>query len=313
MKIGKYEFKNNLILAPMAGVTDVAFRSIAIDFGADAGVTEMVSAKALSYANEKTKDLLLTAPNEAIKIVQIFGHEPDIMAKMCASSVLEKFDIIDINMGCPAPKIVSNGDGSALMKDIDLARRIITACVKSTTKPITVKFRSGFNKDCVNAVQFARMCESAGASAITIHGRTRDQMYGGNVDLDVVKAVKNSVSIPVIASGDVIDKETFVRTMEYTGCDAVMIGRGSLGSPEVFANILGKEKLYSRYETIEQHVRKLRKYFSDRFISGHMRKHFLWYLKGFKNASAIKLKVSTEPDIDVVLALLKDFIETQEK
>ena len=213
MKIGNFEFKNNLILAPMAGVTDVAFRSICIDFGADAGVTEMVSAKALSYDNEKTSDLLLTAPNEKIKIVQLFGHEPEIMAKICASSYLDKFDIIDINMGCPAPKIVGNGDGSALMKDIGLARQIVESCVQATNKPITVKFRSGYTKDSINAVEFAKMCEEAGAKAITVHGRTREQMYGGKVDLDIIRSVKHSVSIPVIASGDVVDKESFDYTM----------------------------------------------------------------------------------------------------
>ena len=274
MKIGNINFENNLILAPMAGVTDVAFRSLAIDFGADAGVTEMVSAKALSYDNEKTKDLLLTEDNEKIKIVQIFGHEPEVMAKVCASPELEKFDIIDINMGCPAPKIVNNGDGSALMKNIQLAREVISACVNATSKPITVKFRSGFDRENINAVDFAKMCEESGASAITIHGRTRDQMYGGNVDLDIIKAVKKAVKIPVIASGDVIDKESYIRTIKYTNCDAVMIGRGALGSPEIFSEILEKKNVANRYQTLKKHVKILRKYFPDRFISGHMRKHF---------------------------------------
>lgn len=308
MRIGNIEFKNNLILAPMAGVTDVAFRSIAVDFGADAGVTEMVSAKALSYKNEKTEDLLLIAPNEKIKIVQIFGHEPQVMAEICSSKYLEKFDIIDINMGCPAPKIVSNGDGSALMKDLAKSRQIIESCVKSTSKPITVKFRSGFDHESVNAVEFAKMCEDAGASAITIHGRTRDQMYGGSVDLDIIKAVKNAVSIPVIASGDIVDKESLERTRKYTGCDAFMIGRGALGSPEIFAELSGNETQFTRFEIVKKHVELLREYFPEKFINGHIRKHFLWYLKGFSNASSIKLQVSTEPDIDKVLEILKNFM-----
>lgn len=308
MRIGNIEFKNNLILAPMAGVTDVAFRSIAVDFGADAGVTEMVSAKALSYKNEKTEDLLLIAPNEKIKIVQIFGHEPQVMAEICSSKYLEKFDIIDINMGCPAPKIVSNGDGSALMKDLAKSRQIIESCVKSTSKPITVKFRSGFDHESVNAVEFAKMCEDAGASAITIHGRTRDQMYGGSVDLDIIKAVKNAVSIPVIASGDIVDKESLERTRKYTGCDAFMIGRGALGSPEIFAELSGNETQFTRFEIVKKHVELLREYFPEQFINGHIRKHFLWYLKGFSNASSIKLQVSTEPDIDKVLEILKNFM-----
>jgi nifR3 family TIM-barrel protein len=308
MRIGNIEFENNLILAPMAGVTDVAFRSICIDYGADAGVTEMVSAKALSYDNEKTSDLLLTAPNEKIKIVQIFGHEPEIMSKMCASQYLSKFDIIDINMGCPAPKIVGNGDGSALMKDIELARKIVVACVNATDKPITVKFRSGFDSNNINAIEFAKMCESSGAKAITIHGRTREQMYGGCVDLDIIKKVKESVSIPVIASGDVVDYESYQRTIEYTGCDAVMIGRGSLGRPDIFAELTGKKIEEKKFRLVKKHVQELRKYFPERFINGHMRKHFLWYLKGYIGASSIKVQVSTEPDIDKVLDIMENFM-----
>ena len=309
MKIGDIEFKNNLILAPMAGVTDVAFRSICIEMGADAGVTEMVSAKALSYSNERTEDLLITAPNEKIKIVQIFGHEPEIMARICQDPKLDKFDIIDINMGCPAPKIFNNGDGSALMKDMSLARKIVEACVNATNKPITVKFRSGVDDEHLIGVQFAKMCEDAGAKAITIHGRTRNQMYSGKVDLDMIKAVKEAVSIPVIASGDVIDMASYSYTMEYTKCDAVMIGRGALGSPEVFAEIAGKKEGYNRFEIVKNHVRSLRQYYPERFVTGHIRKHLLWYLKGYAGASAIKVKVSTEPSIDKVLEVMGEFMQ----
>ena len=313
MKIGNVEFKNNLILAPMAGVTDVAFRSICVEMGADAGVTEMVSAKALSYGNEKTEDLLITAPNETIKIVQIFGHEPDVMAEICASKYLEKFDIIDINMGCPAHKIVANGDGSALMRNMALSREIIEKCCRATDKPITVKFRSGFDRDHINAVDFAKMCEEAGASAITIHGRTREQMYGGNVDLDIIKAVKNAVSIPVIASGDIVDKDSLARTRTYTNCDGFMIGRGALGSPEIFANLLGNIIKESKFELVKKHVELLRDYFPEKFINGHIRKHFLWYLKGYVGVSQIKLQVSTEPDIDKVLDIMAEFLKIQSK
>lgn len=311
MKIGNIEFKNNLLLAPMAGVTDVAFRSICIDFGADAGVTEMISAKALWFDNDKTKDLLITAPNEKIKIVQIFGHEPDIMAKICASEYLEKFDIIDINMGCPAPKIVNNGDGSALLKDLALAKEILTACVNSTKKPITVKYRSGFDKNNIIAIEFAKMCEEVGVRAITIHGRTREQMYSGKVDLDIIKAVKESVSIPVIASGDIVDIESYKKTLEYTKCDAVMLGRGTLGSPEIFAQLLGRDINANKFDIIEKHISILREYYPERFITGHIKKHLLWYLKGERNASAIKLQISIEPDINKVLKLLKDFFDNK--
>lgn len=310
MKIGNVEFKNNLLLAPMAGVTDVAFRSICVGFGADAGVSEMVSAKALYYENERTKDLLYTAENENIKIVQLFGHEPEIMAKICASEDLNKFDIIDINMGCPAPKIVNNGDGSALMKDLKLASEIIKACVAATDKPITVKFRSGYDESHINAVEFAKMCEESGASAITIHGRTRVQMYGGSVDLDIIKRVKEAVSIPVIASGDIIDKESLEKTRNYTKCDGFMLGRGVLGKPEIFAELLGKNEKINKYEIVKKHVDLLRMFYPENFINGHIRKHFLWYLKGYPCASNIKVQVSIEPDINKVLQIIKNFFET---
>ena len=309
MKIGNIEFNNNLILAPMAGITDIAFRSLCIDFGADAAVTEMISAKALHYKNEKTEDLLKLAPNEKIKIVQLFGHEPDVMAEICASEYVKPFDIIDINMGCPAPKIVSNRDGSALMTDIDLARSIISACVSATDKPITVKFRSGFSADNINAIEFAGMCESAGASAITIHPRTREQMYSGRADWTIIRDIKKAVNIPVIASGDVVDRESFDRVIAETKCDAVMIGRGALGNPEIFAEITGNKPTLSKVEIIEKHIKILREHFSENFISGHIRKHLLWYLKGERNVSELKVYVSTEPSLDNCIKAIKKHFE----
>jgi len=312
MKIGNIEFKNNLILAPMAGVTDIAFRSIAIMFGADAAVTEMVSAKALSYNNEKTSDLLMTADNEKIKIVQIFGHDPKIMGDICASKYLDDFDIIDINMGCPAPKIVNNGDGSALMKDIELASEIIKSCVKATSKPVTVKFRSGWDEKCINAIEFAKMCEKSGASAVTIHARTRSQMYSGKADLDIAKKIKENLNIPVILSGDIVNVDTYNYIKNYTKCDAFMIGRGSLGSPEIFSEILGKDVSLTKYQIIEKHINLLRKFYPENFVNGHIRKHLLWYLKGYSGASKIKLQVSTEPDLNSVLKIIKNFLEEYE-
>lgn len=311
MKIGNIEFKNNLILAPMAGITDIAFRSIAIELGADAGVTEMISAKALHYNNQKTEDLLKIAPNEKIKIIQLFGHEPDIMAEICGSKYVEPFDIIDINMGCPAPKIVSNNDGSALMLDIPLADKIIRACVGATNKPITVKFRSGFDNNHLCAIDFAKMCERAGASAITIHPRTREQMYSGKADWSIIKDIKNAVNIPVIASGDVVDKESFLEVKRLTGCDAIMIGRGALGSPEVFSQILDLPIQMTKMDIISKHINLLRNYFPENFVTKHMRKHLLWYLKGEKNVGELKVYISTEPSLEKCMDKLREHFENK--
>ena len=307
MKIKDIKFKNNIILAPMAGVTDMAFRSICIDFGADAGVTEMISAKALMYNNQKTIDLLKTAPNERIKIVQLFGSDPDIMASACKHPEIQKFDIIDINMGCPAPKIVNNHEGSFLMTNLNLASKIIKACVSATDKPVTVKFRSGYDSKIINAIEFAKMCEKAGASAITIHARTRTQMYSGQVDLDIVKKVKESVKIPVISSGDVVDKESYISTLKYTNVDAIMIGRGALGNPQIFAEILGINTTLSKMEIIKTHINMLLENYPESFVNGHIRKHLLWYLKGEYNATEIKRFVSTEPDLQKILDRLEIF------
>ena len=311
MKIGNIELKNNLILAPMAGVTDVGFRSLAINYGADYAVGEMVSAKALKYKNKKTEDLLITADNETIKVAQIFGSDPKIMSNIVKSKYLAKFDIIDINMGCPAPKIVKNGEGSALMKDINLAEEIVSSCVKASTKPITVKFRAGWN-DNVNAVEFAKMCERAGASAITIHGRTREQFYAGKSDLNLIKQVKQAVSIPVIGNGDVTDLNSYKQMLE-TGVDAVMIGRGALGNPEIFAELTGKTVSVNKFEDIKTHITILRKYYPENLVVKEMRKHILWYLKGYHNCTEIKNKVVREKDIEVVLQTLQEFFENNKK
>lgn len=307
MKIGNIIIKNNLILAPMAGVTDVGMRRLAVLSGADFAVCEMVSAKALYYHNEKTKQLLNTCPEEKIKVAQIFGNDPEIMAWACQSEALQKFDIIDINMGCPAPKIVNNGEGSALLTNLPLAKKIIEACVKATTKPITVKFRKGMNEHAVVAVEFAKMCEQAGASAITIHGRTREQYYSGQVDYDCIKAVKNAVHIPVIGNGDVVDEASYQK-MKDCGVDAVMIGRGALGNPCIFAKLLGKPTM-STWECVQQHVLEMLKYYDKEFVLREMRKHFLWYLKGVKGVNAIKTKIVTMNDLDEVMHTMKKILQ----
>jgi len=312
MKIGQIEFKHNLILAPMADITDVAFRSLAVESGADAAETELISAKAIVFGNKKTFDMLGTADNERIKIVQLFGNEPATMAKACRDPHLEKFDIIDINMGCPAPKIVKNGQGVSLMKDPKLAYDIIRACVNATSKPVTVKFRKGWD-GAENAVEFAKMCERAGASAITIHGRTKEQGYSGQVDLDVIKSVVEAVNIPVIGNGDVCDKESFEHMMNYTGCSAVMVGRASLGKPYVFKEILGDKEENPQLYFIKKHIELLREYYPEEFVVKHMRKHLLWYVKNERDVTKLRVKIVEEPTLNGVLKLIEDFYAGKEE
>ena len=235
MKIANIEIKNGLFLAPMASVTDKPFRTLCKMLGVGLKYTEMVSVKGLYYKSKKTEQLLDTSEIERPCAVQLFGHEPEIFRSVLKGGVLDKFDIIDINMGCPAPKIVKNGDGSALMKNLDLARDIIKACVESTNKPVTVKFRKGFYKSDDKLVEFAKMCQESGASAITIHPRTREDMFSGSVNLEDIKKVKQNVSIPVIGNGDVVDLETYYKMAKI--CDGVMIGREALKKPEIFFEI----------------------------------------------------------------------------
>ena len=235
MQIGSITLAGRLALAPMAGVTDLAFRQICREHGAALTVTEMVSTKALCYQDKKTPRLLALGEDEHPAAAQVFGHEPETMAEGAKiARAVSGCDIIDINMGCPAPKIVNNGDGSALMRDPALAARVIEAVVKAVDVPVTVKFRKGWDEKSVNCVEFARMAEAAGAAAITIHGRTRAQQYSGKADWDAIRAVKQAVSIPVFANGDVAEPADAVRILEYTGADAVMIGRGALGDPWIF-------------------------------------------------------------------------------
>lgn len=308
MKIKNVEIKEGAFLAPMAGYTDVGFRRLCTKFGASITYTEMVSAKALMFDSEKTRDLLITNDIEKTKAVQIFGHEPLVMAKACENKLLEKFDIIDINMGCPAPKIVKNHEGSFLLTNKFLAGDIVKACVDSTDKPVTVKMRLGYLNDNV-AVEFAKYMEKCGASLITVHGRTQSQMYSGLVDAESIKNVKSELTIPVIANGDVVDVKSYQSLLELTKADGVMIGRGSLGNPTIFSSILGQEVCVNKFNLIDEHIKTLRQYFNDRFITLNMRKHIALYLKNTGASSDFKQKLMLEEDLDTVLKLLRDFFK----
>ena len=238
MNIGNVKLKNKLVLAPMAGVTDLAFRKLCIEEGAGMTCTEMVSAKAVLYNNKNTDILLETFPQEHPSALQMFGSDPDIMAEIGARLADEySFDIIDVNMGCPVPKIVNNGEGSALMKNPELVEKILTAMVKKISKPVTVKIRKGFNDEMVNAVEIAKIAESCGVAAVAVHGRTREQYYAGEADWDIIRRVKDAVSILVVGNGDVTSPQDAARMLDETGCDAVMIGRAVRGNPWLFRQI----------------------------------------------------------------------------
>lgn len=311
IKIKNVTLKNNIFLAPLAGVTDFAFRFLAREFGAGLTYTEMVSAKALSYNNEKTKNLTYLASNENPSAVQLFGSEYDIISDMLLHDSIKPFDIVDINMGCPVNKIVSNGEGSALMKDLNKASKIISSCVKKTDKPITVKFRKGFDENNINGVEFAKMCEDSGASLITVHGRTRQQMYEGKADREYIAKIKNAVNIPVIANGDIDSKESMEDMFNITGCDGVMIGRGSLGRPWIFSELLGNKADIDIPSIINRHIDMLIEVFDERFVVTNMRKHIGWYLKGIRNGKKVKDNINrllTVKEIKEELQRLKEDI-----
>ena len=306
LKIGDVTLKNNVLAAPLAGVSDVGFRSVCKMLGAGICYTEMISAKGLLYKNNNTEKLLSVSQNENPCAVQIFGSEGDIMAEACNNPLLSKFAIIDINMGCPVPKVYGNGEGAALMNDLNKASKIISACVKATKKPITVKFRKGTDKNNINAVEFAKMCEDSGASLITVHGRLKSQMYSGLSDRNIIEKVVKSVKIPVIANGDIYSKEDAEKVFEITGAAGIMIARGSLGNPHIFAEITKEQAILTFKEAIITHAQVLCSFMGERYTSLNMRKHLLWYLKQAKCPKQLRLKAGTVNSMSDIYQLLKE-------
>ena len=309
LKIGNILLPSNAVLAPIAGYSDVGFRAICAKYGAGLTYTEMVSAKGLAYNSENTKELLATTDNEKIKAVQIFGSEPEYITKAAVDSSLEKFDIIDINMGCPMPKIVNNNEGSALLSDPKLAMKVVKAA-RAANKPVTVKFRLGIKMGEFIADDFARYMQDAGASAITVHGRTREQMYAGEADWEKIAKVKESVEIPVIANGDVFTIEDYKKILEVTKADGVMLARGALGNPLIFSQILGKDiSNISMRAIIFEHLDVMQKYHNERYIINNFKKHMTYYMRGLSHGRSAKLEAYDAKTIDELKTVVTKYFD----
>lgn len=319
IKIGNIEVENNAFLAPMAGVTDIPFRKICRKFGPGLTYTEMASTKAMEFGSDKTEKIIQIMSDERPSIVQIFGSDKDTIRKTIEKlNQQEDIDIIDINMGCPAPKLVKNGDGAGLLLDLKKVEEIIKEATSVSKKPITVKTRKGFNDDIITAVEVAKICEKYGVAMITIHGRTREQYYSGVADLDIIKKVKESVKIPVIGNGDITDVESAKKMFEYTGCDGIMIARGAQGNPWIFKSILdGKDYVPSyeeRLQIILEHIKyELENEENKKNAVFKMRKHIAWYLKSLPNSTYVKDKINREEDIEKVIQLLKEYFKLLEE
>ncbi len=314
LTIGGITLKNNLILAPMAGVTDLPFRLLCSEQGAGMSGMEMVSAKAILYGNKNTEGLLAIHPQEGPVSLQLFGSDPKIVSEMAARIEKRPFAVLDLNMGCPVPKIVGNGEGSALMREPKLAGEIIAATVKAISKPVTVKIRKGFDEAHVNAVEIAKIAEDAGAAAVAVHGRTREQFYSGQADWEIIARVKEAVSIPVIGNGDVTDGESARRMLSETGCDGVMIGRAARGNPWLFAKIaafledgrtLPAPSLEEKKEMMLRHAALQLAEKGEYTGVREMRKHLSWYTAGLPNSARLRGQVNLAESFEQIRQLVE--------
>lgn len=315
LEIGNIKLENNIFLAPMAGITDLPFRKICKKFNPGLMYTEMASSKALHYNDQKTEKLLEIEEIERPIAIQIFGNDPQIMAE-AANKVSEKADIIDINMGCPAPKVTKNGEGSSLLLNPDLVYDIVKEVVNAAEKPVTVKIRKGWDDEHINALQIATLIEKAGAKAITIHGRTRQEFYTGEADWDIIKQIKQELSIPVIGNGDITSEEKAYEIFEKTNCDGIMIGRGSLGNPWIFEKIKEYLKNGTKKEDITkadklkiilEHIDLAIKYKGENVAVKEMRKHLSWYVKGMNESSKIRDMLNKETSSEAVKQILIEY------
>lgn len=318
MKIGNVQLDNEVFLSPMAGVTDLPFRTICKEKGCGMLYTEMINAKALCYDDENTKKMLKIEEQEHPIAVQIFGSDPEYMGK--AAAIMNQYpnEILDINMGCPAPKVVKNGDGSALLKNPELAAKVLKAVVGNSEKPVTLKIRKGWDDTCINAVEIAKIAEDCGISAIAIHGRTREQYYSGKADWDIIRQVKENVSIPVIGNGDVFEVEDAINMLNQTNCDAIMIGRGAQGNPWIFkrinhymqtGEILPEPTLEEKINTAKKHLKLAVEEHGEYVAVREMRKHIAWYLKGLRNSARVRDEINKIESYEEVVNKLESYMQ----
>ena len=316
LKIGTVELENNVILGPMAGVTDLPFRLLCRERGAGLVCMEMVSAKAVFYGNRNTKELLQVNPGERPVSLQLFGSDPEILSDIAARLEEGPYDLFDLNMGCPVPKVVKNGEGSALMKDPKLVERILSSMVRALKKPVTVKIRKGFNDESVNAVEIARIAEGCGAAAVAVHGRTREQYYSGKADWEIIRQVKEAVSIPVIGNGDVDSPEAAKRMLAETGCDGVMVARGAKGNPWIFKRITeyletGRIPPKPSREEVKammlRHGEMMVEFKGEAAAMREMRKHVAWYTAGWPHSAALRNDINAVETMEA----LRELIETR--